>query len=272
MNFWGLLGDHSHTLAVGRATRGHRDHKGTALFHSLLCRRTAPQKKVAERLFEGVLRLCRQSGLIPPICHRAAIDATGFDTRYVSSHFVKRSDYQSRFRRRRWPKLSAVCDTKNHIVIAAYVNRGPGPDCLQFDDLVIEAADRQKLRTLVADKGYESEGAHRLCRETLGITSIIPTKATSGRKRLDGRPNAINGKYRRLLHKNFPTKSYNQRWQIETVFSMIKRRLGSWLGARRPYAINREIILKVLTHDLMIVKSRFCFQRSIPGPILIGPT
>ena len=49
---------------------------------------------------------------------------------------------------------------------------------------------------------------------------------------------------------------------------MLKRLLGSVLRSRKPYAINREIILRALTINLMIVLHLIpCFQQSISVPI-----
>lgn len=51
----------------------------------------------------------------------------------------------------------------------------------------------------------------------------------------------------------FDHKTYGQRWQIETVFSMIKRNHGDALRARSYWAQNREMMLKVLTHNIGII-------------------
>ncbi|MCI0755760.1 transposase, partial [Teichococcus vastitatis] len=50
---------------------------------------------------------------------------------------------------------------------------------------------------------------------------------------------------------------YHQRWHIESGFSQHKRRLGSALRARGHQAQQRELILRVLTHNLMILRSRW---------------
>jgi hypothetical protein len=142
------------------------------------------------------------------------------------------------------------------------VDRGPKPDYAEFKGAVDQALARHHFRTLLADAGYESEGVHAYCREELAVTSIIPTNIR-GRPRFDGRPNPVKGRYRKELRQRFPKKTYAQRWQIETVFSMIKRNLGSALTARRPFAINREVLLKVITHNLMIIRRLLSsFQRS----------
>ena len=57
-----------------------------------------------------------------------------------------------------------------------------------------------------------------------------------------------------------------QRAQVETVFSMVKRNLGSALRARKPFAINREVTLRLIVHNLMVLRRRkICFQRSTRG-------
>jgi Transposase DDE domain len=49
---------------------------------------------------------------------------------------------------------------------------------------------------------------------------------------------------------------YGQRWQVETVNSMLKRRLGSALRARSYHSQCREIVLRAITHNVMIVRIR----------------
>ena len=46
---------------------------------------------------------------------------------------------------------------------------------------------------------------------------------------------------------------YGQRWQIETAFSMLKRNLGSALRARTYWSQCRESMLRVITHNVMIL-------------------
>ncbi len=46
---------------------------------------------------------------------------------------------------------------------------------------------------------------------------------------------------------------YGQRWQIETVNSMLKRLLGSALRARTYWSQCREISLRALTLNIMIL-------------------
>jgi hypothetical protein len=234
----------------------------TALFDALLRRGQAAEKRGTTRLLDRTLELARSRGLTAPEIRTAAVDSTGLETRHVSLHYAKRSWRHSGHWKRRYPKLSALCDIKSHLILAAVVDRGPKPDIVEFRALLQQAALRQQFQKLLGDAGYESEDAHRFCREELGVKSIIPT-TIRGRPRHNGQQHVVQGKYRRQLHLNFPKKTYGQRWQIETAFSMLKRRLGSSLKRRRPFAINREVLLKVITHNLMIIHCALStFQQS----------
>ncbi len=146
------------------------------------------------------------------------------------------------------------------------MDRGPKVDAVEAKQTLLETLPHQPLGTLLGDAGYESEGFHRLCRDRHGIRSIIPT-TQRGRPRKDGQPLAVRGHYRRLMKQRFPKKTYGQRWQIETVFSMLKRNLGSALRARRYHSQNREIRLRVLTHNLGILLRQYhVLYRAGPSP------
>jgi hypothetical protein len=177
-----------------------------------------------------------------------AIDSTGLETHHVSAYFVERKGYK-RFRRRRWPKLTIVCHTPTHLIAAARVVRGPSNDHPQFAPSLRQAVRHVRLARLLADAGYDSERNHVLCRKKLGIrsTAIALNRRNTGRR-------WPKTKYRRLMKRRFPKRIYRHRWQVESVISRHKRLLDSALRARNYAAQKRECLLRVLTHDLMILK------------------
>jgi len=182
----------------------------------------------------------------------AALDSTGLEARHTSRYFVRRKrskqleTYENTYYRR-WPKLAVIGDCQNHMILSAITTRGPSVDVNQFESIVSLACQRYYIEILLADAGYDSEANHRLAREQLGITTIIPAK--------HGRPTdkPLRGKYRRLMQTNFDQKTYGQRWQVETIISMIKRNQGDCLHARTSWAKKREMMLKVLTHNIAIL-------------------
>ena len=210
------------------------------------------RKPQTSRLLDHLLATCRRNGRLPQTTRLAVIDSTGLETRHSSHYFTRRCGRHSAHTKVKYPKLSLICDAKTHLVLGLTVNRGPKPDHCEFESTLRDALARQPLRTLIADAGYDSEKAHRLCREELGIESIIPARV-NGRPRRDGGPRHIRGHYRKRLYRRFPAKRYGQRWQIETVFSMLKRLMGSALRARGYHSQCREIVLRVITLNLMIL-------------------
>ena len=199
------------------------------------------------------MRQARERGLIPPK-RRGVIDATGYEARHASRYDVRR---QGKRRRQKFrPRRSAVLETASHLFLSAHVTRGPSQDSPQLKPTARAAATRCPLDTLLGDTAYDAEHNHAFGREELGIRStVFPlNRRNSGRRWPQTR-------YRRQMKKRFRRRRgrrrhrrvYGQRWQIESGFSRKKRLLGSALRARQWACQKKEILLRVLTHNLMLL-------------------
>jgi hypothetical protein len=188
-----------------------------------------------------------------------------FESHHVSRYFDNRR-HQSRLKARgkstpaqanrrrsktarRLPKLSLAVHAASHLILAARATTGLGNDHPHFIPLLKRAASRMSLSLVVADAGYDSESNHQAARRGLKIRSLIPATC--------GRPGKPKGYYRRLmrrrLQRNPDKKHYGQRWQVETVNSMVKRNLGSACRSRTAWGRKRDLLLRAITHNLMIV-------------------
>lgn len=177
---------------------------------------------------------------------QAAVDATGLEARRTSTYYRTRRKTRQKCWRS-WPKLTVVCETHSHLWAGAVVTRGPNNDSPQFAEAVRQAARHLKFIRLLADGAYDAEAHHRLCRDELGMAgSIIPVN-------LRGRGAPRDG-YRLQMHEDFPSLLYGQRWQVESSFSRNKRLLGSALRARGVKAQADECLIRVLTHNLMLLR------------------
>jgi transposase len=189
----------------------------------------------------------------PPTPVRAAIDSTGYDARPVSRYFVVQAG--RRTRQRRWPKLTAVVDTRTHLFLSASVTRGPSQDAPHLIPSVRQATRRVAVDTLLGDAAYDSEANHATSREHLGVRSTVIALNWRGSRKWP------RTKYRRQMVRRFRPKPavgrcrrvYGQRWQVESVFSRTKRRLGASVAALRWPNQRTEILLKVLTHNIMLL-------------------
>ena len=201
------------------------------------------------RLLRASLRGHRKR---PRRARRAALDSTGLDCGHASSYYVRRrardgkSWQHTTYRPYGKLELSVNCDT--HEILAALPARGPRVDGDRFVPLLDETLQNVGVDTVLADAGYDSEPNHQHARVKRGVRSVIP--ATIGRP-TDKPP---TGYWRRRMKArlNKDYCQYGQRWQVETVISMIKRRLSAILYARSYWAQCREMMLLVLTYGFML--------------------
>lgn len=207
-------------------------------------------------------------GRIKPV----ALDSSMFESRHVSRHFEFRQRQSARGGRRKrrktsgkaagdrrrsrvvrgLPKLSLAVASSCHMILAARATTGGGADQPFFEPLLFDAWRRADVRTAVADAGFDSESNHCIARQDMGVRSIIPPYA--------GRPTSKPpvGRHRRNMHHRFKRQAdktqYGQRWQSETVNSMIKRNLDSALRARTAPRRRNELLLRVVTHNIMLLQ------------------
>jgi hypothetical protein len=207
------------------------------------------RRPVVERLLDKSIRI------LCPDRHvkLAAMDSTGLEAHHISRYFVwrKRSKllatHESTYYRR-WPKLGVVCDCPSHAILSVITARGPGVDVDQFRKTLQPATKHVHIDVLLADAGYDSEGNHSYGRDIHHIETVIPP--THGRPT----PKLPRTPYRRRMRLHFRKKLYRQRWQVETVVSMIKRNYGSALWAKSYWSQCRELLLLALTHNIAIIR------------------
>ena len=190
-------------------------------------------------MFDAVLQRARHDGTCKRRVPLAAVDGTGLESRHVSRYYVKRraksGDADPVRTYAHFPKVVFVIDCRSHMILAAVPGRGPGSDLVQFRRALEQAVGRARIGTLLADADFDAEWLHRaVC--ALGIRTIIPS--TRGRPS----PKPPAGRWRRVMRQRFEhmRRKYGQRWQVETVNSMIKRLLGSALCAGRGEPVSRD--------------------------------
>jgi len=210
----------------------------------------------AKRLLAETVNGAIKHKLVKRKVKLAAIDGTGFESRHVSTYYAKRKQKTSqkqgekRPKRRRFPKAGLVCDCDSHFILAVVPGRGPMPDDKHFRPALRKATARTTIDTLLADAGYDGEPSHVHARTEHGMKTLIPPTRGRPTKKLP------KSKWRKRMATHFDKKKYGQRWQIETVNSMIKRLLGSALRSVKTRNQNREIILRAITHNVMILRGK----------------
>ena len=230
--------------------------------HNTLCRgfHVILNERNAAKMVDLLARWFALHKLLGPTL---AIDSSLYDTHHRSRHYEQRCrHYSSRLARtanarrsrsaKRTPKLAIGVDTRSHAILAERPRVGMGSDCRDFAPVLHGACRRNRgIQVVLADAGYDSDSNHRLAREELGVRSLI--KADAGRPS-DKPPTS---RYRQLMKRTLAGsqagRPYGQRAQAETVNSMLKRNLGDALRARSCEARCNEQLLRVITHDLMLL-------------------
>jgi hypothetical protein len=209
------------------------------------------KKNTLDKLIKEILSVAVQAKIMKKNVALSAIDGTGFESHHISNYFVKRrAEYRTEHQNTtytRYPKVGIVSDCNSHLVLSGVPSRGPYPDIVHYEKAVEEAEKNVHLKILTADAGYDSEKSHTFARDNYNIRTIIPPKIGRQTTKLP------TGKWRKVMATRFNKKLYGQRWQSETVNSMIKRNLGSHLRARSYWSQCRELMLRLFVHNVTIV-------------------
>ena len=230
-------------------------------------RRLLKLKHVRPLLRDTVARVMRRRRTV----RYGAGDSSGFEQRHASRYYVHRRDNDQRDENRpkkrviykRYGKLMLIVCCASHAILGAVASRGPTPDIDQLDDVLERVPQEVRIRHLVLDAGFDSAHNHRLLREGYGARSTIPPR--HGRPALDPRT-LPKDKYRRRMRTHFNRKAYRHRPQVETVISMLKRNLGDSLRGRSQRSQNRDLYLRVLTHNISLALLQV-FYRAVHDPL-----
>ncbi len=199
---------------------------------------------------------------------RVASDPSGLDCGHASRYFIRRRARKGSPWRTvtytRYAELEVAVDCASHVIVGVLAGRGPVPDVDRFVPLLDATVPDVRPARVVADAGYDSKPNHRYAWDRRGVASYIPP--------LLGRPTPKppTGRYRRQMKQrlNQHYGGYGQRWQVETVFSMIKRNLAEAVAARSYWSQCRELWLLAITHNLMILYVLAGFLHTKPDPFL----
>jgi len=173
------------------------------------------------------------------------IDSTGYRLDHASRYYETRLNYKGNKRklRRRYLKSTISVDLDKQIIVGYKQRRGPANDCLDFPNVVKNTHRAMHASIYIADKGYDSEKNHKLVRDTIGAHLIIPPRNI-------GVPiHRTKGRYRKEMKKGYDKDAYNNRAKVETVNSVVKRKMGDNINSKKVSTQNRELEFRYIAYN-----------------------
>jgi hypothetical protein len=226
--------------------------------------RRLPDDSIDNVLGETVRRL-RRSSRRGRRRAAVAVDGTGLSPHAVSTYFIRRVEQQNRGKTpyRHYLKWLVVADVDRQIILAQQARQGPRCDTPALPGLLDAASRNMPIGLVLADAEFDSEANHHHIRGVLRARSVIPTNPRRG---------IPEKQFRSEMHKAFPRKLYGPRAKIETVFSVIKRKLSSKAPGRSLPLQIRQALLLGLTFNLYRLRHRStpwgCQQSQIKSFVL----
>lgn len=186
-----------------------------------------------------------------------AVDSSGFSTgradRWVEAKWGSvRRQYGAKeqsINTRDWLKLHLMCGVKTNIVTSVEITHAHGGDSPQYAPLVEQTSQNFAMNSVCADKAYSSE-------KNLHLTLV---KGAQPYIAFRSNATATNRRSGSVWKRLFLDYQYNQEWfmehyhrrsNVETTFSMIKRKFGERLRSKTKTAQTNELLCKVLCHNL----------------------
>jgi len=178
-----------------------------------------------------------------------AIDSSGFTTSLFGRWLYIRAEVGSV--KRIYKKAHITSGVISNIITAIEITPGYFADSPQFRDLVKITAKTFQIREVSADKAYSSRKNLQAVAELGGIPYIM------------FRDNAVKNprgclvwsKMKRFYdeQREYFLKHYHKRSNVETVFSMMKRKFGNHLYSKSDIGQYNEILCKALAHNICVL-------------------
>ena len=176
-----------------------------------------------------------------------AVDSSGFTT----SRFTRWFDckYGTPKVKQDWVKVHIMCGVKTNVVTAIEIHGQWASDTKLLPALVNSTAHNFQVAEVSADKGYASRS---------NADAIASAGATPFISFASHHTGSGSGTWAKMYHyfqfkRTEFLQHYHKRSNVESTFSMIKRKFGDSLRSKTDTAMMNETLCKVLCHNLVVL-------------------
>ncbi len=179
-----------------------------------------------------------------------AVDASGLSTTGGFTWLHAKFTEPRLIEKRDWLKLHICCGVKTNIISAVEVTERFEADSNYFKPLVEATAANFQMEEISGDKGYLSKANMQTAVENNAVP-YIAFKSNSRASKDNHLWNKLYHYYALNQEKFF--ERYHQRSNVETTFSMIKKKFGGSLRSKTRTAQINEALCKVLAHNICVI-------------------
>lgn len=181
-----------------------------------------------------------------------AVDSSGFTTCRFTRWFDHK--YGEVRQQHDWVKCHLICGVKTNIVTAVEILGRNTNDSIVLPALVERTAHNFKIAEVSADKGYAS----RSNADLVARVGAVPFISFASHHRGNG-----GGTWEKMYHYFSFRKAeflahYHKRSNVESTFSMMKRKFGDSLRSKTDTAMVNETLCKILCHNLVVLIHEMC--------------
>lgn len=190
--------------------------------------------------------------VLAPFEKKFAVDSTGISTFNKDKWLKVRLEHK---KHREYKKLHVACGVLTNIIVSVKITDGNEADSPQFRELINKISKSFKIKEISADAGYLSKENTQAVEE-IGAQPYIMVKSNTkfSSKGL--------GSWGRMLtkleeNKTLFDKHYHKRSNVETTFSMIKRKFNPYVRSKKDKAQENEILCLVICHNISVLVHAF---------------
>jgi len=198
-------------------------------------------QRTSKQLFEMLVQACTKLLNLKDVT--AAIDGTGFSNTNPSHYYQNRIDGKIV---KNYTKTVFLSDVNTKLILGVETQSDHTHETTHFKPMVKQLASC--LKTILADKGYDSMSNRKLCWKN-NIDVHIPFRKYANQQRKYGLKDKYSANRRRAL-KKFEKSIYNKRALAESINSAIKQTLGGFVRARKASNQQKTVTIKALTYNI----------------------
>lgn len=178
-----------------------------------------------------------------------AVDSTGFSTSVFSRWCSL--PHQPTQDRRQWKKAHVMIGVRTNIICSIEVTDGHASDMPMLPKLIKSASRHFQMKEVSADKGYCSRQSMVIISEHGAIPYIPFKKNASTKSKTAGIWRAMFQYFRD--HNEEFLAHYHLRSNVESVFSMMKRKQSLHLRSKNSISQVNEVLCKALVHNICVL-------------------